>query len=96
MNHLDEDEDIVPQEMLDAVTRLDPEEFDVAEMMNETILDLDQIVQFLEEAKKFEPKHDDKLKKLGVPASKVSQLYRASGKVQVKNKMPQKQISEHK
>ncbi len=59
-----EDEDIVPQEMLDAVERLDPDEFDVPEMMSETFLDLDQIVQFIAEAKKFEPKHDDKLKKL--------------------------------
>ena len=33
-------------------------------MMQETFLDLDQIVNFLEEARKFEPSHDDKLKKL--------------------------------
>lgn len=59
-----EDEDIVPQEMLDAVNRLKREEFDVAEMMSETFLDLDQIVQFLDEARKFQPKHDDKLQKL--------------------------------
>ena len=59
-----EDEDVVPQEMLDAVKRLKREEFDVAEMMNETILDLDQIVQFLDEVRKFEPKHDDKLQEL--------------------------------
>ena len=59
-----EDEDIVPQEMLDAVEQLDREEYDVAEMMAETFLDLDQIVQFLAEARKFEPKHDDKLQKL--------------------------------
>jgi superfamily II DNA/RNA helicase len=59
-----EDEDIVPQEMLDDVELLNRDDFDVAEMMNETILDLDQIVNFLEEARKFEPKHDDKLQKL--------------------------------
>ena len=59
-----EDEDIVPQEMLDAVERLDREEYEVSEMMAETFLDLDQIVQFLDEARKFEPKHDDKLQKL--------------------------------
>ncbi len=59
-----EDEDIVPQEMLDAVERLDREEYDVDEMMTETFLDLDQIVHFLDEARKFEPKHDDKLQKL--------------------------------
>ena len=60
----EEDEDIVPQEMLEAVERLDRDEYEVEEMMSETFLDLDQIVQFLEEARKFEPKHDDKLKKL--------------------------------
>jgi SNF2 family DNA or RNA helicase len=60
----DEDEDIVPQEMLDAVRRLDRTEYDVSEMMQETFLDLDHIVNFLEEARKFEPKHDDKLQKL--------------------------------
>ena len=59
-----EDDDIVPQEMLDAVERLDRKEFDVSEMIAETLLDLDQIVSFLEEILKFEPKHDDKLKKL--------------------------------
>ena len=59
-----EDEDIVPQEMLDAVERLDRGEYKVEEMMSETFLDLDQIVQFLDEARKFEPKHDDKLQKL--------------------------------
>ena len=60
----EEDEDIVPQEMLDAVEHLDPNEFDVTEMLSETFLDLDQIVHFLEEVRKFEPKHDDKLQKL--------------------------------
>jgi hypothetical protein len=59
-----EDDDIVPQEMLDAVEHLDRKEFEVAEMMAETFLDLDQILHFLEEVRKFEPRHDDKLKKL--------------------------------
>ncbi|MBM4120831.1 MAG: helicase [Nitrospira sp.] len=59
-----EDEDFVPQEMLDAVERLDRKDYKVEEMMSETFLDLDQIVQFLNEARKFEPKHDDKLQKL--------------------------------
>src|ERR1022692_1750130 len=60
----DEDEDIVPQEFLEAVTKLSRDEYEVVEMIQETFLDLDQIVSFLEEAKKFEPRHDDKLKKL--------------------------------
>ena len=60
----EEDEDIVSQEMLDAVVRLDREEYEVTEMMTETFLDLDQIAKFLEEARKFEPQDDDKLKRL--------------------------------
>lgn len=59
-----DDEDIVPEEMLASVERLSRAEYDVQDMMNETFLDLDQLVQFLEETQKFEPKHDDKLKKL--------------------------------
>lgn len=59
-----DDEDIVPQEMLDDVERLDREAFDVPAMMTETFHDLDQIVHFLDEARKFEPKHDDKVQKL--------------------------------
>jgi Helicase conserved C-terminal domain len=58
------DDDVVPQELLDDVERLDRKDFNVNEMMQETFLDLDQIVAFLEEARKFEPKHDDKLQKL--------------------------------
>ncbi len=60
----EDDEDIVPQEMLDAIELLDRAEYDVEEMMTETFLDLDQIVQFLKEARKFETKRDDKLQKL--------------------------------
>lgn len=58
------DEDVVPEEMLEAVTRLSRKEYEVVEMMQETFLDLDQIAAFLEEAQKFKPSHDDKLKKL--------------------------------
>lgn len=58
------DEDIVPEELLETVVRLSRDEYEVVEMMQETFLDLDQIVTFLEEAKKFRPSHDDKLKKL--------------------------------
>ena len=59
-----DDEDIVPQEMLDEVVRLDRAEYRVDEMMFETFLDLDQIVQFLSETRAFQPEHDDKLQKL--------------------------------
>ena len=54
----------MPPELLDAVERLDRNEYDVEEMISETFLDLDQVVRFLDEARKFEPRHDDKLRKL--------------------------------
>jgi len=63
-DELDADEDIVTEEMLEAVTELPREEYDVGEILNETLSDLDQIAVFLNELKKFQPKHDDKLKKL--------------------------------
>ncbi len=58
------DDDVVPQELLDAVKILDRKDYNVVEMIQETFDDLDQIAQFLDEARKFEPKHDDKLQKL--------------------------------
>jgi len=58
------DEDIVTEEMLEAVELLDREQFNVPEILNETLQDLDQIAVFLDELRKFEPKHDDKLRAL--------------------------------
>ncbi len=60
----DAEEDLITEEMLEQVERLDRDEFDVPEILNDTFSDLDQIVQFLDELSKFEPKHDDKLKAL--------------------------------
>ncbi|MDZ4259867.1 MAG: helicase-related protein [Gemmatimonadales bacterium] len=59
-----QEDDLVPQEMLDAVERLDRANYDVGEMLSETFLDLDQIEDFLDEVRQFEPKNDDKLQKL--------------------------------
>jgi superfamily II DNA or RNA helicase len=59
-----EDDDVVPQEMLDAIPHLSRDEFDVAAMITETYRDLDQLMHFVGESRKFEPKHDDKLQKL--------------------------------
>jgi hypothetical protein len=58
------DEDIVTDEMLEALEDLPREEYNVVEILSETHNDLDQIAVFLAELKKFEPKHDDKLKAL--------------------------------
>jgi superfamily II DNA or RNA helicase len=58
------DEDLIPEEMLDEVQVLSRADYAVEEMLAETYSDLDQIVEFLKELRKFQPKHDDKLKAL--------------------------------
>jgi superfamily II DNA or RNA helicase len=58
------DEDIIPREFLEAVQRLERSEYKVPEMIHETLQDVDQIAAFLEEARHFQPKHDDKLRRL--------------------------------
>lgn len=58
------EEDIITEEMLDAVEELSPDEYRIDEILDETYLDMDQLAQFLGELKKFEPKHDDKLQAL--------------------------------
>ncbi len=60
----EENEDIVPPEMLQKAERLEREEYDVTEILAETYLDLDQIAALLDESRNFGPSHDDKLKKL--------------------------------
>ncbi|SVD49595.1 uncharacterized protein METZ01_LOCUS402449, partial [marine metagenome] len=60
----DTEEDFIPQEMLDKIEKLKREDYDVPGMLAETFLDLDQIGRFLKELQQFEPKNDDKLKKL--------------------------------
>jgi ERCC4-related helicase len=58
------EDDVVPPEFLEAVTRLDRDEYKVEEMMAETMLDLDQVVDFLAETRRFKPSNDDKLNEL--------------------------------
>lgn len=58
------DEDVITEEMLEAVEDLNREEFKVEEILAESFLDLDQLAEFLNELKKFKPAHDDKLKAL--------------------------------
>lgn len=60
----DEDEDLVSEEMLGAVEELPRDQYDVQAMLQECYNDLDQIIEFMQELKQFEPKHDDKLKAL--------------------------------
>ena len=60
----DLEEDVVPQELLENVTELSRHEYDVAAILKEVFLDLDQIARFLLVTQEFKPAQDDKLKKL--------------------------------
>lgn len=56
------DEDLIDQEMLDEIEPLSANEYKVDEILAETYLDLDEIIRFLIELKRFKPANDDKLK----------------------------------
>jgi len=58
------EDDIVPQELLESVTELSRDEYNVAAILDETYQDLDQIARFLVFTRQFSPAQDDKLKKL--------------------------------
>jgi hypothetical protein len=58
------DEDIITEEMLEAVEYLSRDDYKVEEILADTIQDLDQVAQFLDELRKFKPKNDDKLQAL--------------------------------
>lgn len=55
---------LVSDEILGATRALSRDEYDVDEIVEQTLFDLNQLIEFLEELKKFEPKHDDKLRAL--------------------------------
>ncbi len=58
------EDDVIPAEFVAAVELLDRNEYDVESIFDETYLDLDQLAIFLDEARRFQPKQDDKLQKL--------------------------------
>jgi superfamily II DNA or RNA helicase len=60
----DDDVHLVPPEMLDDVEKLDRETYDVSRMLLECYSDLNQLAEFLKEAARFKPSHDDKLQTL--------------------------------
>lgn len=64
VNEWDEEEDLITEEMLEAVECLPRDQYNVDEILDETFLDLDQVVRFVEELRQFDAKHDDKLKAL--------------------------------
>lgn len=58
------DEDVIPDEMLEAATKLDPDQYNIPQMLSESLQDLDQLAEFLNELRQFKPSHDDKLRAL--------------------------------
>jgi SNF2 family DNA or RNA helicase len=63
-DEVEQDEDVIPEEMLAAVELLDREKFDVSQMLSESLQDLNQLAEFLNELRQFKPNHDDKLRAL--------------------------------
>jgi superfamily II DNA or RNA helicase len=62
--YADADEDVVSLEMLEGVEQLDRTNYRVADILAETFLDMDQLVQFLDELEGLSQKDDDKLQRL--------------------------------
>lgn len=57
-------DDLIDEELLESIEELSPNEYKVDQILDETYLDMDQILQFLDELSKFKPSHDDKLRAL--------------------------------
>ncbi|NLH79074.1 MAG: helicase [Acidobacteria bacterium] len=60
----DADEDLISPEMLEDVQELSRDEYKIDEILDETILDMDQLVVFINELAKFKSSNDDKLRSL--------------------------------
>ncbi len=64
LEELEQEEDVISEELLNSVEQLNRSEYRVDEIIEKTYLDLNQVVKFLNETKKFKPSNDDKVKKL--------------------------------
>ena len=58
----DDDPELFPEELLEQWEKLDRKKFDVAKIINVTLLDLNELVQFLNETRKFKPERMTNLK----------------------------------
>ena len=58
------EEDLIAPEIFDTIERLSRDEFDVGKIIHETLKDLEQLADFLQELEKFKPSQDKKLKAL--------------------------------
>ena len=57
-------EDIMPEEFQETELELSRKKYKVDEIVNESCLDMDQLIKFLEETERCKPQQDDKLKHL--------------------------------
>ena len=60
----DAEDDLVPDELVEAVESLDRDEYRVEDMLTDTFEDLEQLVVFLTELRRFDVKSDDKVNSL--------------------------------
>jgi superfamily II DNA or RNA helicase len=60
----DEVEEFLNEDILNAVKPLEPNEFDIDAILDDTFDDMDQLVDFLREVARIKPAQDDKLKAL--------------------------------
>jgi len=58
------DEDIIPEAFKLKIEKLDDKVYDVTSMVLETVMDMEQLAEFLDALKDFDPKTDDKLQTL--------------------------------
>ncbi|MFM7330796.1 MAG: helicase-related protein [Brachymonas sp.] len=58
------EEDLIPAELLEAASQLDRALYEVPQILSESLQDLDQLAEFLNELRQFKPSHDDKLRAL--------------------------------
>ncbi|MDA7723768.1 helicase-related protein [Pseudomonadales bacterium] len=60
----EDDPELIPPELTERWEKLERDDYDVEKIIQETFLDLNELVKFLAETRKFKPENDDKLKKL--------------------------------
>jgi hypothetical protein len=64
LDDAEDEEDLYPEELRDAFDKLSRHEFDVEKIVHDSIQDLDQLADFLNELENFKPSQDKKLTEL--------------------------------
>lgn len=63
-NEEDQFEDFINEDLLNSIEQLDPEQYDISAILDDTFEDLNQLAEFLTILKKIDIRKDDKLNKL--------------------------------